>query len=174
MQLEGGELSVQEAYTPDSQCFGCGEGGQGPLGLQPRKGHQQWDGGACICATTHCHAISVASRLSRLPPPLRASGLWHIRHAPSTHSRIPPHAPRPIPSPLTPSLLSPLTLPPGPAHPSGLHLQSRRTPGGGLRAAVSIPASYCAFPGIVNGGIVSTLMDCHGREGRAREVAFKA
>ena len=49
----------------------------------------------------------------------------------------------------------------GPAHPEGLHLKSKRIPDG-LEAFLSIPGKFCAFPGIVNGGIVSTLMDCHG------------
>ncbi|KAG2428330.1 hypothetical protein HXX76_010477 [Chlamydomonas incerta] len=53
----------------------------------------------------------------------------------------------------------------GPSSPDGLHLRSRRMPGEGLgrlEARLAIPARYCAFPGIVNGGILSTIMDCHG------------
>jgi len=49
----------------------------------------------------------------------------------------------------------------GPAAPDGLHLRSFRVPGG-LEASVSLNPKYCAFPGIVNGGIVSALFDCHG------------
>lgn len=49
----------------------------------------------------------------------------------------------------------------GPAHPDGLYLESKRIRDG-LEATILIPATYCAFPGIVNGGIVTTLMDCHG------------
>eukprot|EP00197_Chlamydomonas_leiostraca_P008153 CAMPEP_0202869616 /NCGR_PEP_ID=MMETSP1391-20130828/12551_1 /ASSEMBLY_ACC=CAM_ASM_000867 /TAXON_ID=1034604 /ORGANISM="Chlamydomonas leiostraca, Strain SAG 11-49" /LENGTH=282 /DNA_ID=CAMNT_0049549953 /DNA_START=79 /DNA_END=927 /DNA_ORIENTATION=+ len=49
----------------------------------------------------------------------------------------------------------------GPAHPDGLRLQSKRIENG-LEAVVQIPAKYCAFPGIVNGGILGTLLDCHG------------
>jgi hypothetical protein len=49
----------------------------------------------------------------------------------------------------------------GPAAPDGLHLRSFRVPGG-LEASVSLDNKYCAFPGIVNGGIVSALFDCHG------------
>ncbi|GAX79890.1 hypothetical protein CEUSTIGMA_g7330.t1 [Chlamydomonas eustigma] len=49
----------------------------------------------------------------------------------------------------------------GPAHPDGLHLSSKRIKNG-LEAHLSIPSKYCAFPGIVNGGIVSTIIDCHG------------
>ncbi|KAF8072597.1 hypothetical protein HT031_000257 [Scenedesmus sp. PABB004] len=49
----------------------------------------------------------------------------------------------------------------GPAHPDGLHLRSMRIDSG-LEARISLPAKYCAFPGILNGGILSTLLDCHG------------
>ncbi|KAG2489230.1 hypothetical protein HYH03_012252 [Edaphochlamys debaryana] len=53
----------------------------------------------------------------------------------------------------------------GPSHPEGLKLKSRRMGGAGLgrlQAEVSFDPKYCAFPGIVNGGIISTVMDCHG------------
>jgi hypothetical protein len=46
----------------------------------------------------------------------------------------------------------------GPSHPDGLHLRSMRHHGG-LQAHVSVPKRYCAFPGILNGGIISTLLD---------------
>lgn len=49
----------------------------------------------------------------------------------------------------------------GPAALDGLKLQSYRVEDG-LEAIVSIDKKYCAFPGIVNGGIVATLFDCHG------------
>lgn len=49
----------------------------------------------------------------------------------------------------------------GPANPDGLQLKSRRIQNG-LEAEVTVASKYCAFPGIVNGGIISTLMDCHG------------
>lgn len=49
----------------------------------------------------------------------------------------------------------------GPAHPDGLHLESKRIENG-LEARLSLPAKYCAFPGILNGGVLSTLLDCHG------------
>eukprot|EP00882_Tetradesmus_deserticola_P002283 GHRQ01002436.1.p1 GENE.GHRQ01002436.1~~GHRQ01002436.1.p1 ORF type:complete len:239 (+),score=66.71 GHRQ01002436.1:342-1058(+) len=49
----------------------------------------------------------------------------------------------------------------GPSHPDGLHLESKRIEQG-LEARVSLSSKYCAFPGIVNGGILSTLLDCHG------------
>ncbi|GIL86360.1 hypothetical protein Vretimale_11689 [Volvox reticuliferus] len=53
----------------------------------------------------------------------------------------------------------------GHAHPDGLHLQSRRIPGvglGRLEARISFDPKYCAFPGIINGGVLTTAMDCHG------------
>lgn len=46
-------------------------------------------------------------------------------------------------------------------HSDGLHVRSSRIPNG-LEARVTIDSKYCAFPGIVNGGILSTIMDCHG------------
>jgi len=49
----------------------------------------------------------------------------------------------------------------GPAAPDGLLLRSFRVPGG-LEASVTLDPKYCAFPGIINGGIVSALFDCHG------------
>jgi acyl-coenzyme A thioesterase PaaI-like protein len=32
----------------------------------------------------------------------------------------------------------------------------------GLEARLTLPAKYCAFPNIINGGVLSTLLDCHG------------
>lgn len=49
----------------------------------------------------------------------------------------------------------------GPASEEGLRLRSFRIPGG-LEATTKLPAKYQAFPGIINGGIISTLFDCHG------------
>ncbi len=49
----------------------------------------------------------------------------------------------------------------GPSHPDGLQLKSRRI-AGGLEARLRIPSKYCAFPGIINGGVLSTIIDCHG------------
>lgn len=50
----------------------------------------------------------------------------------------------------------------GPAADAGLGLRSFRAAGGGLVARTTLDAHYQAFPGIVNGGIVSALFDCHG------------
>lgn len=49
----------------------------------------------------------------------------------------------------------------GPAHPDGLKVQSKRIENG-LEAHLRVAEKFCAFPGIVNGGVVSTIMDCHG------------
>jgi hypothetical protein len=49
----------------------------------------------------------------------------------------------------------------GPAANDGLKLKSFRSKDG-MEAVVTIDPKYCAFPGIVNGGIVAALFDCHG------------
>ncbi|KAF5834906.1 hypothetical protein DUNSADRAFT_8177 [Dunaliella salina] len=62
----------------------------------------------------------------------------------------------------------------GPSHPDGLHLRSYRTMKNGLEAHVRIPAKYCAFPGILNGGILSSLLECHGNWTAAIALMDKA
>lgn len=49
----------------------------------------------------------------------------------------------------------------GHSNPDGLRLRSFRIKNG-LEGRCSIPAKFCAFPGIINGGIVSSVLDCHG------------
>jgi len=49
----------------------------------------------------------------------------------------------------------------GPAADGGLSLRSFRA-ANGLEARTTLDARYQAFPGIVNGGIISALFDCHG------------
>lgn len=49
----------------------------------------------------------------------------------------------------------------GPANEDGLGLRSFRIENG-LEAKLKLSSKYCAFPGIINGGVLSTLMDCHG------------
>eukprot|EP01025_Chloroclados_australasicus_P018952 TRINITY_DN2013_c0_g1_i2.p1 TRINITY_DN2013_c0_g1~~TRINITY_DN2013_c0_g1_i2.p1 ORF type:complete len:237 (+),score=21.60 TRINITY_DN2013_c0_g1_i2:352-1062(+) len=49
----------------------------------------------------------------------------------------------------------------GIGHKNGLGLRSKRI-GNGLEARFRIGQQFQAFPGIINGGIISTLMDCHG------------
>lgn len=57
----------------------------------------------------------------------------------------------------------------GPAHPNGLNVRSHRIENG-MVANFSISSTYCAFPGIINGGIVSTIFDCHGNWTAAIEL----
>ena len=49
----------------------------------------------------------------------------------------------------------------GPQNQQGLQLRSFRIDGG-LEGRVQLPKAYQAFPGIVNGGAVGGLFDCHG------------
>lgn len=49
----------------------------------------------------------------------------------------------------------------GPANPNGLHIKSR--PEGDRLVADWLPESqHMAFAGFTNGGIIATLLDCHG------------
>ncbi|KAL4423625.1 hypothetical protein ABPG77_009212 [Micractinium sp. CCAP 211/92] len=61
----------------------------------------------------------------------------------------------------------------GPAATDGLFLRSYRIPGG-LEATVELDEKYCAFPGIINGGVVSGLFDCHGNWTAAIALMDKA
>ena len=49
----------------------------------------------------------------------------------------------------------------GPAAQDGLKLRSFRAETG-LLAYTNLPTRFQAFPGIINGGVLSTLFDCHG------------
>ncbi|KAK9818473.1 hypothetical protein WJX74_007402 [Apatococcus lobatus] len=49
----------------------------------------------------------------------------------------------------------------GPSSEGGLHMRSFRTKDG-LESWVSFPAKYSAFPGILNGGLVSAAFECQG------------
>jgi len=49
----------------------------------------------------------------------------------------------------------------GPAAEDGLHLKSFRVQDG-LLATLQLKSKYQAFPGIISGGIISALFDCHG------------
>ena len=82
------ELSVQQAYTPNSMCFGCGPGTTEGLGL----------------------------RSFRIP------GGLEVR----------------------------------PSH--GIRQRCMVFP----QASITLSDTYQAFPGIINGGILSTIFDCHG------------
>jgi hypothetical protein len=61
----------------------------------------------------------------------------------------------------------------GPAAADGLMLRSYRIPGG-LEASIELHPKYCAFPGIINGGVVSALFDCHGNWTAAIALMDKA
>lgn len=50
---------------------------------------------------------------------------------------------------------------PGPSSEEGLQLRSFRTKDG-LESWVNFPAKYSAFPGILNGGMVTTAFECQG------------
>ena len=49
----------------------------------------------------------------------------------------------------------------GPANKEGLHIKSFRNDEG-LRMAFQPQAQHQAFPGVINGGIIGALLDCHG------------
>jgi acyl-coenzyme A thioesterase PaaI-like protein len=49
----------------------------------------------------------------------------------------------------------------GPANPAGLHLRSFPGEGEEVVAEWTPGAHYEAFPGVLNGGIIGTLLDCH-------------
>ena len=49
----------------------------------------------------------------------------------------------------------------GPANEKGLRIRSFRS-GGGLEMEFEPCEEHQAFPGMVNGGIIGTLLDCHG------------
>ncbi|DAC67317.1 TPA: PaaI family thioesterase, partial [Candidatus Thalassarchaeaceae archaeon] len=49
----------------------------------------------------------------------------------------------------------------GPANEKGLQIRSFRTDNG-LEMIFETKKEHQAFPGIINGGIISTLLDCHG------------
>eukprot|EP00884_Botryococcus_braunii_P017515 jgi/Botrbrau1/4447/Bobra.0348s0035.1 len=61
----------------------------------------------------------------------------------------------------------------GPSAQEGLKLRSFRIPGG-LEATISLDPKYLAFPGIINGGVISTLFDCHGNWTAAIALMDKA
>lgn len=66
----------------------------------------------------------------------------------------------------------------GPANPDGLRIESHIAPDGDLVATWRPAARHEAFEGILNGGIVGTLLDCHSNWAAAihlmRETAADA
>mmetsp|Transcript_16982 Transcript_16982/g.50903 ORF Transcript_16982/g.50903 Transcript_16982/m.50903 type:complete len:257 (-) Transcript_16982:315-1085(-) len=61
----------------------------------------------------------------------------------------------------------------GQANMNGLQLRSMRIKDG-LEANLVVPSKYCAFPGFVNGGIISTIIHCHGNWTAAIALMDKA
>jgi len=49
----------------------------------------------------------------------------------------------------------------GPANKEGLQIKSYRT-GDGLEMEFECEEKHQAFPGVINGGIIGSLLDCHG------------
>lgn len=49
----------------------------------------------------------------------------------------------------------------GPANPAGLHIRSFAGEGDEIVAEWSAGPNHEAFPGVLNGGIIGTLLDCH-------------
>jgi len=49
----------------------------------------------------------------------------------------------------------------GPANPQGLGIRSFVAPDGSLVATWRPMSHHTAFPGVLNGGIIGTLLDCH-------------
>ena len=49
----------------------------------------------------------------------------------------------------------------GPANPTGLQVRSFARPDGSLFAAWTPGSNHAAFPGVLNGGIIGALLDCH-------------
>lgn len=93
------ELSVQQAYTPNSLCFGCGPGTTEGLGLRSFR----IPGGLEVCRWWCAAVLRLVCDVS---------------------------------------------------------FCLART---SYQASISLSDKYQAFPGIINGGILSTIFDCHGR-----------
>jgi len=60
----------------------------------------------------------------------------------------------------------------GPANRSGLRLKSTRTERG-LEGNLFVPDKFLAFPGVTNGGVVSSILECHGNWTAALDLMDK-
>ena len=60
----------------------------------------------------------------------------------------------------------------GPANPDGLHVRSF-VEGDGLVAEFTPQPHQQAFPGVLNGGIISTLLDCHANWTAAHHLMIR-
>ena len=58
----------------------------------------------------------------------------------------------------------------GPANPKGLRIRSFEDGEGGLRAEWTPQPHHEAFDGMLNGGIIGSLMDCHGNWAAALHI----
>ena len=58
----------------------------------------------------------------------------------------------------------------GPANPKGLRIRSFEDGKGGLRAQWRPEPHHEAFDGMLNGGIIGSLMDCHGNWAAALHI----
>lgn len=112
---------MQEAYTPESTCWGCGA-----FGLE----HV-----AACCR----HPPSLQRRCSGVQP--QAVHVAKLRRAAPSESNA-----AVVPAMLTAVRLPARPLAAGPAASDGLFLQSYRIPGG-LEATAVLDPKYCAFPG---------------------------
>jgi acyl-coenzyme A thioesterase PaaI-like protein len=61
----------------------------------------------------------------------------------------------------------------GKCNEDGLHLKSYRIKGG-LLAKITLQKKHLCFPGIISGGIITTLFDCHGNWSAAIALMDKA
>ena len=95
-------------------------------------------------------ALAAAGRRpAPAPAPAAVASARRLHTAARGGSLTPRSAPRRVPAAA------------GPASEEGLRLRSFRIPGG-LEATVTLDKNYCAFPGIMNGGIITSLFDCQG------------
>ena len=108
------ELSIQEAYTPHSTCFGCG---------------------TFVIRSLHVDKFQPSSPCSETAHSLRTVIAVAMFFTDWIHA--------------------------GPESRSQLHLRSFRSRGG-LTACVKFDLQCQAFPGIVHGGAISAMFECHG------------
>jgi hypothetical protein len=125
------EVSVQEAYTPESTCWGCGAPAAAAAAACSRPAAGPARRHAC------CEGRQQAAHASRLRM-LSSAASRCIR---SPRLLLPCRERLPLPAP-------PLVA--GPAAADGLFLQSYRIPGG-LEATAVLDPKYCAFPGETGG-----------------------
>lgn len=128
------EKSIQEAYTPSSTCFGCG------TVYSSYSGAHNLDSLWPCCREMY---VSV----------LHSFETWKCIRTGTTVSKA--QCSKPLAS-------LGLLLYAGPAAGDhGLHLRSFRS-NEGLEAIMEFSDKFTCFPNVVNGGAISTALDCHG------------